>query len=205
MFYLLHGAGDSDDAWTSVGRAGLHPRQPDRRQEGQADGGRDAGRTHPARTGWNAAAARGTEEFVSDFNTDVVPYIEKHYRVLTDRANTAIAGLSMGGNQTLHVGLPASRQVRLHRRLQLRACSARFPACRTGRPRRALPPLPPRPLRPAPPRRGGSSRGDPPAAAPPPAMTAAEWEAANAKMLDNPGVEEGPEAALVRDRARTTA
>ena len=35
-----------------------------------------------------------------------MPYIEKHYRVLTDRANTAIAGLSMGGGQTLNVAIP---------------------------------------------------------------------------------------------------
>jgi enterochelin esterase-like enzyme len=28
------------------------------------------------------------------------------YRVLTDRANTAIAGLSMGGNQTLNIAIP---------------------------------------------------------------------------------------------------
>jgi enterochelin esterase-like enzyme len=35
-----------------------------------------------------------------------MPYAEKHYRVLTDRANTAIAGLSMGGGQTLQVAIP---------------------------------------------------------------------------------------------------
>ena len=35
-----------------------------------------------------------------------MPYVEKHYRVLTDRANTAIAGLSMGGLQTLEVAIP---------------------------------------------------------------------------------------------------
>ena len=34
------------------------------------------------------------------------PYVEKHYRVLTDRDNTAIAGLSMGGNHTLQVAFP---------------------------------------------------------------------------------------------------
>ena len=43
---------------------------------------------------------------MNDFNTDLQPYIEKHYRVLTDRANTAIAGLSMGGNHTLQIAFP---------------------------------------------------------------------------------------------------
>ena len=47
---------------------------------------------------------------MNDFVTDVMPYIEKNYRVLTDRANTAIAGLSMGGGQTLNVAIPRLEQ-----------------------------------------------------------------------------------------------
>jgi len=35
-----------------------------------------------------------------------VPYVEKNYRVLTDRQSRAIAGLSMGGNQTLNIAIP---------------------------------------------------------------------------------------------------
>ena len=47
-----------------------------------------------------------TEEFVSDFLTDVLPYIEKNYRVIAERNSRAIAGLSMGGNQTLQIAVP---------------------------------------------------------------------------------------------------
>ena len=43
---------------------------------------------------------------MKDFVDDVMPYVEKNYRVQTDRANTAIAGLSMGGNHALQVGIP---------------------------------------------------------------------------------------------------
>jgi enterochelin esterase family protein len=43
------------------------------------------------------------DEFAEDFVTDVMPYIEKNYRVLTDRPNRAMAGLSMGGSQALNV------------------------------------------------------------------------------------------------------
>jgi enterochelin esterase family protein len=32
---------------------------------------------------------------------DIIPYVEKHYRVLIDKNNRAVAGLSMGGMQTL--------------------------------------------------------------------------------------------------------
>jgi enterochelin esterase family protein len=35
-----------------------------------------------------------------------LPYVEKNYRVLTDRQSRAIAGLSMGGNQTLNIAIP---------------------------------------------------------------------------------------------------
>jgi len=35
-----------------------------------------------------------------------MPYAETHYRVLADRAHRAIAGLSMGGSQTLNIAIP---------------------------------------------------------------------------------------------------
>jgi enterochelin esterase family protein len=103
VFYLLHGAGDSDHAWTSVGRAGfiLDNLIADNKAKpmivvmpaGHTRRGPSTGRT-------------GTEEFVKDFLTDVVPLVEKRYRILTGRSNTAIAGLSMGGNHTMHIAFP---------------------------------------------------------------------------------------------------
>ena len=41
--------------------------------------------------------------FTLEFVDDIMPYAERHYRVLTDRQNRAIAGLSMGGSQTLDI------------------------------------------------------------------------------------------------------
>jgi enterochelin esterase family protein len=45
------------------------------------------------------------DPFLNDFVAAVMPYVEKNYRALADRANTAIAGLSMGGSQTLNIAL----------------------------------------------------------------------------------------------------
>lgn len=45
-------------------------------------------------------------EFEPDFVSDILPTVEKRYRVHTDRANRAIAGLSMGGAHTLNIGVP---------------------------------------------------------------------------------------------------
>src|SRR6185503_19947767 len=61
---------------------------------------------HTSRGPGSPIGRAATDEFVNDFVTDVMPYVEKHYRVLTDRANTAIAGLSMGGGHSLNVAIP---------------------------------------------------------------------------------------------------
>jgi enterochelin esterase-like enzyme len=45
------------------------------------------------------------ETFESDLLHDLIPYIEANYPVLTDRMYRALAGLSMGGGQTLNIGL----------------------------------------------------------------------------------------------------
>jgi enterochelin esterase-like enzyme len=101
VFYLLHGAFDSDDAWPSVGRAGFI-----------IDNLIASGSAKPmivvmpdGHTSRFTPSSRGLnlEDFVRDFNTDVKPYVETHYRALTDRRSTAIAGLSMGGAQTLDI------------------------------------------------------------------------------------------------------
>jgi enterochelin esterase family protein len=45
------------------------------------------------------------EEFQQDFVNDIMLYVEKNYRVYTDRARCALAGLSMGGAQTLNIAI----------------------------------------------------------------------------------------------------
>ena len=40
-----------------------------------------------------------------DLLTDLIPFVEKTYLVKTDRESRAIAGLSMGGGQSLNFGL----------------------------------------------------------------------------------------------------
>jgi enterochelin esterase-like enzyme len=100
IFYLLHGASDSDDSWSSVGRAGFI-----------LDNLIAAKKAKPmvvvmphGRTGPSAPGGRSRNEFEKEFATDIMPFVEKRYRVLTDRANRALAGLSMGGAQTLNIG-----------------------------------------------------------------------------------------------------
>jgi enterochelin esterase-like enzyme len=99
VFYLLHGAGDNDDCWTSVGRANfildnlIAAKKAKPMIVVMPAGHTNAGRFTPG----------SGDDFLKDFISDVVPYVESHYRVLTSRKDTALAGLSMGGAQTLNL------------------------------------------------------------------------------------------------------
>jgi enterochelin esterase-like enzyme len=105
IFYLLHGSGDCDEAWTSVGRAGFILDNLIAAKKAQPMiVVMPAGHTSTAPP--VPGAARPTrDEFAEDFVNDIMPYVESHYRVLTDRAHMAIAGLSMGGGQTLNISM----------------------------------------------------------------------------------------------------
>jgi enterochelin esterase-like enzyme len=118
VFYLLHGAGDVDDSWSSVGRAGFildnliasNKAKPMIvvMPAGHVNGAGAAlgGKVPEAAVQGMPGVGTGPDPFANDFLTDLLPYVEKNYRVLTDRPNRAIAGLSMGGNQTLNIAIP---------------------------------------------------------------------------------------------------
>jgi enterochelin esterase family protein len=105
IFYLLHGSGDNDEAWTSVGRAGfILDNLIAARKAVPMIVVMPAG--HTSTTPPAPGAARpARDEFAEDFVNDIMPYVEKNYRVLTDRAHMAMAGLSMGGGQTLNISM----------------------------------------------------------------------------------------------------
>lgn len=107
VFYLLHGAGDGDDSWTSVGRANFI-------LDNLIAAGKakpmivvmPAGHTGPFSFGAPPASGSsnplGNARFEDDLIQDIIPFVESRYRVLTGRENRAIAGLSMGGAQTIN-------------------------------------------------------------------------------------------------------
>lgn len=108
VFYLLHGGGDDDSGWPTVGRANFIL------DNLLAAGGARPmivvmpnGSMPPASGPPNPAQGltRMRALFADELLQDVMPYVEKAYRVLPNRENRAIAGLSMGGFQTLDVTL----------------------------------------------------------------------------------------------------
>jgi enterochelin esterase-like enzyme len=101
VFYLLHGAFDCDDSWSTVGRAGfILDNLIATKKAKPMVVVMPAGHTGPFRMGTSFG-----DEFERDFVNDIQPQMEKRYRVFTDRKHRAIAGLSMGGAQTLNIGI----------------------------------------------------------------------------------------------------
>lgn len=117
VLYLLHGHGDDENGWTNVGQANFI-----------MDNLLAAGKTkpaiivmpfgHPSRQ-WVIDRARplpgGATTRPGDMTVmpiiqtelldNVIPLIEKSFRVKADAADRAIAGLSMGGAQALTIGM----------------------------------------------------------------------------------------------------
>src|SRR5713226_6510582 len=95
IFYLLHGAGDCDEAWTSIGRAGfILDNLIAAKKAKPMLVVMPAGHTR-SDFGFGARGASGSgqppvDEFGQDFLTDIMPYAEKHYRVRSGRENRAI-------------------------------------------------------------------------------------------------------------------
>jgi enterochelin esterase family protein len=115
VLYLLHGFSDDASGWTAVGRA--HVILDNLIARGKARPmlivmplgygapeyvSRDAPSTRDPKL-----RQRSFERFRDALLTEVIPQIEKTYRVAQDRDSRAIAGLSMGGAESLYVGLNA--------------------------------------------------------------------------------------------------
>jgi enterochelin esterase family protein len=113
VLYLLHGFSDDASGWTAVGRANvildnLIAQQKARPMIVVMPLG--YGDLRMLARGFDAFShndlrQRNMEKFRESLLTEVIPQIEKNYRVTTDRSSRAIAGLSMGGSESMFVGL----------------------------------------------------------------------------------------------------
>ena len=111
VLYLFHGGGGDEDAWTSLGRANyildnLIARKKAKPMIIVMTNG-NAWQTSSLRT--KPGSPEFTREdyqknrgkFEKSLVEDVIPFIEKKYRVKASKENRAIAGLSMGGGHTI--------------------------------------------------------------------------------------------------------
>ncbi|GAB3904457.1 alpha/beta hydrolase-fold protein [Larkinella knui] len=109
VFYLLHGGGDDDSGWPTVGRAGFI--LDNLLAAGQAKPMivvmPNGSMPLPPSTGMpdQTTMQKMRALFADELVKEVMPYVEKNYRTQTNRESRAIAGLSMGGFQTLDLTL----------------------------------------------------------------------------------------------------
>jgi enterochelin esterase-like enzyme len=108
VLYLLHGIGGDEHEWARGG----HPEIildnliADRMAEPMIvvmPNGRAAQDDRPGPNPMKTAPA--FSEFDKDLLGSLIPFIESKYSVKTDRESRALAGLSMGGGQSLNFGL----------------------------------------------------------------------------------------------------
>ena len=91
VLYLIHGGGDTDVSWPTAGCAG-----------DILDNLLAAGKMVPMIVVMPNGAC-DISLFEKDLMTDIIPFIERNYRVLADKDHRAVSGLSMGGIETLEV------------------------------------------------------------------------------------------------------
>jgi enterochelin esterase family protein len=124
VFYLLHGGGDEDSGWSTIGRAGfildnlIAAKKARPMIVVMPNGSLPRPPVTPGAPPDPAVNAALQDRFVNELLKDIVPLVEKSYRVLAGRDNPRIAGLSMGGGQTTRCGHIEPRSIRLRRRLE---------------------------------------------------------------------------------------
>ena len=110
VLYLLHGIGGDEKEWLNGG----HPEVilDNLYAEGKLEpmivvmpNGRAMKDDRAVGNVFDSAKVQAFATFEKDLLHDLVPYIEKRFPVLKDREHRAIAGLSMGGGQSLNFGL----------------------------------------------------------------------------------------------------
>jgi enterochelin esterase-like enzyme len=107
VLYLLHGVGDTENGWIEIGVANRI-----------ADNLLAAGEmkpliivmplghaSFPGSTSSTGGFNQTSTAFEKDLLSDVIPYVENHYNASSETKDRAIGGLSMGGRQTLNIGL----------------------------------------------------------------------------------------------------
>jgi len=110
VLYLLHGIGGDEDEWYR----GCSPHYilDNLYAKGELEdyivvmpNGRAMANDNPPADIYSAEAVAAFANFENDLLNDLIPYIESNYPVIADSKHRAVAGLSMGGGQSLNFGL----------------------------------------------------------------------------------------------------
>lgn len=104
VLYLLHGGGEDHRGWSTQGRADLILDNLIAADKAvpmiivMLNGNVSSG-------GIRGFGENALKAFENELKTGAIPFVENNFRVKTEAANRALAGLSMGGLQTLYAGV----------------------------------------------------------------------------------------------------
>lgn len=107
VLYILHGGGEDERGWATQGKSDLILDNLIAENKAKPmlvvmpDGNFGPG----GLAGFNENVLR---TFENELKQSIMPFVEKNYRAETDAKNRALAGLSMGGLQTLYAGIKNS-------------------------------------------------------------------------------------------------
>jgi enterochelin esterase-like enzyme len=110
VLYLLHGIGGDEKEWLNGGKPqvildNLYAQDRVEPMIVVMPNGRAMKDDRPIGNIMAKDKVEAFATFEQDLLNDLIPFIEKTYPVYTDREHRAIAGLSMGGGQSLNFGL----------------------------------------------------------------------------------------------------
>jgi len=109
VLYLLHGIGGDHKEWMqgvpNIIMDNLYANKKAEPMIIVMPNGRALPNDKPEGNVYGADKVRGFEIFERDLIDDLIPFIQGKYSTYTDQAHRAVAGLSMGGGQSLNFGL----------------------------------------------------------------------------------------------------
>ncbi|QNL47921.1 esterase family protein [Olivibacter sp. SDN3] len=110
VLYLLHGIGGDEKEWFNNGSPqvifdNLYAANKLKPMVVVLPNGRAMKDDRAEGDIFDSVKVQAFADFEQDLLHDLIPYIQKKYPVYTDRENRALAGLSMGGGQSLNFGL----------------------------------------------------------------------------------------------------
>ena len=103
VLYILHGGGEDERGWATQGKTDLILDNLIAEKKARPmlivmpDGNTNAD--------FAGSGERTLKMFEAEMKHCIIPFVEKSYRTETDSKSRALAGLSMGGIQTLYVGI----------------------------------------------------------------------------------------------------
>jgi enterochelin esterase-like enzyme len=112
VLYLQHGSGEDETGWTFQGRANLILDNLIAEKKAvpmiivMDNGYASKPGSEQTQGGGQPGRGAGSSAFTEVMISEIIPMVDSNFRTVADRKHRAMAGLSMGGNQTFQVTIP---------------------------------------------------------------------------------------------------